>query len=151
MSNLCILKHNRIRDCDIPSSVPCPTNIISFLMSFSLLYPTIKDGKHSSSKILNCLILGKNKLKKQSENSDVYPTLQSMDELAEICRDSKCTRDFKLLERQGLDCEDFKNKQITTHLNGQIRHWRMTIESSLGYLIQWIFLDSLNFNIQSHC
>lgn len=66
---------------------------MSFLVSFSLLYPTIKDGKHSSGKILNYLIWWKNKLKKQSENSDVYPILQSMDELAEVC-----TR-FKMYKR----------------------------------------------------
>lgn len=58
---------------------------MNFVVSFSLLYPTIKDGKHSSGKILNYLIWWKNKLKKQSENSDVYLTFQRMDELAEIC------------------------------------------------------------------
>lgn len=43
---------------DILSPVRCPIILMSFLMYFSHLYPTIKDGKHSSGKILNDLILG---------------------------------------------------------------------------------------------
>lgn len=56
-------------------------------MSFSLLNPTIKDGKHSSGKILNYLILRKKQTQETEEKFRcLYPVLKTIDKLAEICK-----------------------------------------------------------------
>ena len=132
---------------DALSPVPCSVFLVSFLMYFSRLYPQLEMENTAQAKSWG---------KKQTQETQgkircLYPTLQSMDEQARSVRDSKCTpsslKGLYLLWRQGLDHESFENKQITTHFNRQIRHWRRTIESSLGWPHTVGFSGNLNFNI----